>query len=243
MKKTIIAVSVIMLLLTVNVALAVTPNGTPFKAIWDVIIDLQEQIANIQSTPGPTGSQGPKGDKGDTGDVGPQGPQGEIGLTGYQGEQGVPGPAGSNGKSLIVVDTDGNEVGLLIGTDSNQWTLQVWNSTLQKLFSIDRVSGSMGYTSLSHATYYESTDCSGVPLKQLPSVYGSHSLYKVQPGDVNGYTWVNPLFATIRNVRVQSYKFTVTNPCSSIDNTQVHVQVEPTSPPPIFTTPLSIIEQ
>lgn len=50
--------------------------GTPFQ-------NLQDQINNIQLTPGP------KGDTGATGPVGPAGPQGAIGLTGPAGADGI----------------------------------------------------------------------------------------------------------------------------------------------------------
>jgi hypothetical protein len=57
-------------------------TGVPFSALWDAVAYLQNQITNIQLTPGP---QGPKGD---TGPQGPAGPQGEQGIQGPQGEQG-----------------------------------------------------------------------------------------------------------------------------------------------------------
>ena len=64
--------------------------------------DLQNQLNNIQLTPGPPGPQG------EPGPAGPQGPQGEVGPAGPQGPlgpQGAPGPAGSagaNGTSCTV---------------------------------------------------------------------------------------------------------------------------------------------
>jgi len=69
--------------------------------------DLQEQIKNIELTPGPQGPKGATGATGATGTdstvVGPEGsvgPQGTIGPAGPQGEQGLkgdPGPVGSAG--------------------------------------------------------------------------------------------------------------------------------------------------
>ncbi len=49
------------------------PQGFPFNKIWDLLKDLQNQITNIQLTPGPQGIQGPQGP------VGAQGPQGPPG--------------------------------------------------------------------------------------------------------------------------------------------------------------------
>ncbi len=63
--------------------------------------DLQQQIDNIELTPGPIGPQGPKGDTGDTGpqgEQGPQGVQGEDGPAGPAGPQGDPGPKGDTGQ-------------------------------------------------------------------------------------------------------------------------------------------------
>jgi hypothetical protein len=58
------------------------------------LVIVQEQVNNIQLTPGPagpTGQQGPAGEKGDTGPRGPTGPQGERG------------PPGSNGGSANII--------------------------------------------------------------------------------------------------------------------------------------------
>ena len=80
---------------------------------------VEEQIKNIELTPGVTGPQGPKGEqgiqgpKGDKGEqgiagttgergpIGPQGlqgPKGDIGPTGPQGLQGIPGVKGEQGE-------------------------------------------------------------------------------------------------------------------------------------------------
>ena len=71
---------------------------------------LQEQIDNIELTPGEQGIPGPqgsigltgdtglKGDKGDTGDQGIQGPIGLTGDTGLKGDKGDTGPQGIQGE-------------------------------------------------------------------------------------------------------------------------------------------------
>ncbi len=56
--------------------------------------NLQEQIDNIEFTPGPPGPAGPSGLPGPQGPAGAQGPQGEPGDQGPPGPQGVQGPAG-----------------------------------------------------------------------------------------------------------------------------------------------------
>ena len=88
--------------------------------------NLQNQISNIQLTPGPTGAQGAQGDVGGggpigttgpqgaqgaagptgaQGDAGPQGTQGIIGPTGAQGDVGAQGPAGATGPQGPAPDT------------------------------------------------------------------------------------------------------------------------------------------
>jgi hypothetical protein len=122
---------VVVLMLTTMIPVAqaagTQPSGTPFQALWDAIngttskfADLQQQINNIQLTPGPqgpkgdTGAQGPQGVKGDTGATGPQGikgdtgaqgPQGLKGDTGVQGPQGVKGDTGAQGPQGVKGDT------------------------------------------------------------------------------------------------------------------------------------------
>jgi len=46
------------------------PPGFPFNKIWELFQDLQNQITNIQLTPGPQGEPGPKGEPGPTGPAG-----------------------------------------------------------------------------------------------------------------------------------------------------------------------------
>ena len=93
MKKVIISVSAVALLLSVNIAFArVNVPGQPFQALWDAITGLQQQVDDIELTPGGIGPQGPQGEQG------PQGPQGE------QGEVGLEGPQGLAGESLKILD-------------------------------------------------------------------------------------------------------------------------------------------
>ncbi len=71
MKKIIISIIVISILLTFKFTNA--SNGQPFQELWDAIFDLQQQITDIELTPGPQGEIGPTGPQGP---VGPQGPEG-----------------------------------------------------------------------------------------------------------------------------------------------------------------------
>jgi hypothetical protein len=54
-------------------------DSNPFKALWDAIAGLQNQINHIQLTPGPPGANGHDGAPG------PQGPPGDIGPAGPSG--------------------------------------------------------------------------------------------------------------------------------------------------------------
>ncbi|MGB8215765.1 MAG: hypothetical protein WCE94_00525 [Candidatus Methanoperedens sp.] len=98
---TMLVVLMLTTMIPVVQAAGTQPSGTPFQAIWDAInattikiADLQQQINNIQLTPGP---QGPVGPKGDTGAIGSQGPKGDTGATGATGETGPAGPIGPIG--------------------------------------------------------------------------------------------------------------------------------------------------
>ncbi|MCH7643834.1 MAG: collagen-like protein [Myxococcales bacterium] len=79
---------------------ALTTDG---KIPGQPFVDLQQQIDNIELTPGPQGPPGPIGPTGSTGpqgltgDTGATGPQGLTGLTGDTGATGAQGPTGSMG--------------------------------------------------------------------------------------------------------------------------------------------------
>ena len=60
--------------------------------------NLQEQIANIQLTPGPAGPQGETGPQGTQGTQGSPGEQGSAGPIGPTGLAGIAGPQGSTGE-------------------------------------------------------------------------------------------------------------------------------------------------
>jgi len=60
MNKIVLWSLILVFVLGINIALAdEQPEGTPFKAIWNAIANLQTQINNIQLTPGPQGPAGP----------------------------------------------------------------------------------------------------------------------------------------------------------------------------------------
>lgn len=59
---------------------------------------VNQQIEQIQLTPGPQGPQGEQGLPGEKGEQGEQGPQGEQGIQGERGEQGEKGEQGAQGE-------------------------------------------------------------------------------------------------------------------------------------------------
>lgn len=85
MKKSAFAVALIITILCVtNSAFAAVEKPSnwwvaPFEKVWTAILNLQGQISQIKTIPGPKGDVGPQG---------PQGIQGEVGQTGPQGERG-----------------------------------------------------------------------------------------------------------------------------------------------------------
>jgi hypothetical protein len=145
MKKMIISVSAVALLLSVNIAFArVNVPGQPFQALWDAIAGLQQQVDDIELTPGGIGPQGPQGEPGPQGEqgiqgeqgpigpggegsVGPQGPQGEQGEVGPQGESGVmpigmlPAPAFDSGWVVLADHGTVIDVGHNVGGDINDY--------------------------------------------------------------------------------------------------------------------------
>lgn len=77
-------------------------KGIPAKitALQAEIDGLEQDLANIELTPGPVGDAGPQGGQGPQGDAGPQGvagPQGDAGPAGAQGSAGVDGADGAQG--------------------------------------------------------------------------------------------------------------------------------------------------
>ena len=79
--------------------------------IWDAVMNLQQQINEIQLTPGPIGPIGP---------IGPTGAPGADGLAGADGKDGVDGLAGADGKDGVdgLAGADGKDgVDGLAGVD------------------------------------------------------------------------------------------------------------------------------
>jgi hypothetical protein len=119
-KVLVIAVVVTFLLSLFGTAvLAATTEGTPFDEIWDAILGIQDDVADLQEQADiesrlsflegqldmlpDTWLQGPPGPQGETGPPGPQGVQGEKGDKGDKGDTGDQGPKGDTGAPGIGV--------------------------------------------------------------------------------------------------------------------------------------------
>ena len=108
MKRKILTVCIAIILITLMVIPASAIVGEPpglmkwdAKGIWGAVMDLQEQINDIQLTPGPTGPSGPSGPTGATGLTGAKGDQGDQGIQGLIGATGLTGAKGDQGDQGI----------------------------------------------------------------------------------------------------------------------------------------------
>jgi hypothetical protein len=101
-----------------------------YKKVWKAITSLQNQINNIELTPGPQGPPGEKGDEGNPGVNGADGSDGAQGLPGVngtngeQGPQGEPGPQGISGAGDIAfIYGDGqSSPQLVLMNDGKVWS-------------------------------------------------------------------------------------------------------------------------
>lgn len=67
--------------------------------LLDEVESLRDELAQVETTPGPEGPAGPPGPEGPEGPPGPEGPQGPQGPEGPQGPAGPEGPAGPAGEA------------------------------------------------------------------------------------------------------------------------------------------------
>lgn len=178
----VVPAAVIAASLFAHYSFAATPSGTPFDALWKAIAKLEQQIANLQLTPGPqgpkgdpgpqgpAGPQGEKGEKGDAGEPGAQGEQGPAGAQGPQGEQGdkgdrgEPGSAGLAGNSMQLSDANGQDLGVLVnighqGYNEVEYHTYFANEDVMLVFNERR--GVVTRGSLSTNIYFSENDCQG----------------------------------------------------------------------------------
>lgn len=139
--------------------------------------------------PGPAGPDGPQGPVGPpglngldgaTGSQGPPGPQGvpgSEGPPGPPGPQGIEGPRGAAGNSLIVVDSLGNSLGMLVG--ANETYVTVFAPALDITIGFTRDTGQI--ESVQKGTFFTTNDCSGAAyLADAPGVRGRISFGVVE---------------------------------------------------------------
>ena len=121
--------------------------------------------------------QGPPGPKGDPGDPGPQGPmglqgeQGPQGEPGPQGPRGLPGPPGPAATTLAIYDANDKKVGDVISTTATTAIVVLQLAEHLLALSVDK---NGIYGSSSGFPRFESINCSGPPLVDIPF---THSIF------------------------------------------------------------------
>ena len=146
------------LLILTALAAAASTAGAKSNSLKRRLTDLEQRVQALESRsvtgpPGPPGPQGPQGQAGgpgSQGDKGDRGTQGPAGATGAQGNPGPPGPA------LLVVDANGQEVGVVI--TPNRAARRVGGTLITLPFGAD------GIEQLPALFDYETQDCSGSAL-------------------------------------------------------------------------------
>lgn len=130
----------------------------------DTLVTLN--VPGPQGPAGPTGPQGPAGPKGSQGPQGIAGANGAQGPQGFSGPQGNAGPVGPQGPSLKVVDANGTLVGYPTFVPIQVVTEQpvtVFDPSINAIYSIDLVNGTIQPGLLLDILRYPTTDCSGQP--------------------------------------------------------------------------------
>lgn len=224
---------VLALLLGVNVVLAKDdPSGTPFKALWEAISNLQEQIDNMQGQPGP------------------QGPPGPAGQDGQDGEDGEQGPPGHPGPSLKVIDVNGDEVGYLLSVSPLNISLQVvkvFNTNLNIATSYFLNNGKVydgdPENRFGEELVYESDNCLGEPYAMY--LDNPYLLVGIGPHDNRHYYKADSYNDIVKNF---TYNSITNHPSSPASCRKVSVTLEIGArvheiPRPDMVGPLSIIEQ
>jgi len=137
-------------------------TGNYVTSIIAFVCHLQDQITNIELTPGPQGPQGEKGEKGDPGE------------DGQDGERGPAGPV------LKVFDANGKELGPLVDPET------FYYAPLKRLITVDLdVGEGQGHFAPVIQVYFESSDCTGTPLRPIPTAnlnQWSNQLLTAGPG-------------------------------------------------------------
>jgi hypothetical protein len=146
--------------------------GKPFEALQLQVNDLQNQITNIQLTPGPVGPQGPQGE------VGPAGADGAAGAKGLQGEQGPKGDKGDPGErgpmgppgGVKVFDASQQFVGYLLGKEfdlrirkggGEATVVSVFVPSIDEIALFSMIDGSLVPTDQDSGFIFSEANCSG----------------------------------------------------------------------------------
>lgn len=124
------------------------------------------------------GEQGPPGAQGATGQPGAQGATGPAGPGGPRGPAGLPGPSGGG---LTMLDSAGNELGIVSGFDTGYYgtggafvlrELQLPGATEPEWFQFTVSNTGFGAAEYASEFSYTTDTCSGTPHRELSCEYG-----------------------------------------------------------------------
>jgi len=173
-KAMVFGFSLALLLFIGNLTIAANPNGEPFKAVWQAISDLQNQINIIELTPGPQGPAGPQG---------PQGEKGEPGTDGQDGAQGLP---GKDGLSVHLFDGNNQDLGILLDADlynggiTRQFRTYLPDENVIVSFFLTHQQRKVQFADggVSSGIFFEGLNCTGNPSFRIPHS-SPHMVYRM----------------------------------------------------------------
>jgi len=154
--------------------------GKPFEY-------LQQQIDNIQLTPGPQGPAGPQGiqgevgPKGDTGAIGPKGDKGDQGSVGPAGLQGETGPEGTQGEPRAIHVYDSSSPPQYLGVMSrfdNSEKVTIYIPELNKFMLINLDDG-LPHSWYGNDLFYQDEECLSLPPYLATGEFGSYDYFVI----------------------------------------------------------------
>jgi len=196
------------------------------NAIVAALCELRERVAALEKKPSVPGPRGPQGDKGPKGDPGAKGETGEA------------------GPALTVKQSNGEVIGLLVdmGEDING-PYRVWDRKSRKILSIELPEGGVLFPEIRSVFIYESTDCSGPPLKDTP--LSPYYIYRLEGANPYGWTHVEISDHSKLKQDVMIRSQWEGNPEICMQRNDVVGRVSELSPitPSSFTGPITIVEE